>query len=188
MGATQLSFLLAGVTNLALGLVFFYMWWRVLRRRYVLLLALARLLTVPDAAVGLLLFTHPDAQGLALLNATLSAVSAVCGITGLLDLLGRRPRAWPFAGLAVALMLWGALGPQVTSVFWLRWLPDPLIRGGFAIGIGWLLLRGPRLPGRGPLAVLLILQGLHSFDYPFLGDKAWGLTLGLSLAQFFNLA
>src|SRR2546430_11003410 len=105
MGATQLSFLLSGVTSLALGLVFLYLWWLVLPRRYVLLLALARLLTVPDAAVGLFVFTHPEDRGLALLAATLSAVSAGCGIAGLLDLLGRKLRLWPFACLAAGLAL-----------------------------------------------------------------------------------
>ncbi|HXI33027.1 MAG TPA: PAS domain S-box protein [Gemmatimonadales bacterium] len=187
MGATQLSFVLAGVTNLALGLVFLYLW-RVLPRGYVLLLALARLLTVPDAAVGLWLFTHPDDRALTLLAATLSAASAMCGVTGLLYLLGRKPRAWPFAALATALIVWGAVGPQVTDAFALRYLPDPAIRGGFSLWIAWLLFRGPRLPARRPLAVLLLLQGLHSFDYPLLGNKAWGLTVGLGLAQFLNLA
>ena len=188
MGATQTAFLLSGVTSLALGLVFLYLWWLVLPRRYVLLLAFARLLTVPDAAVGLFVFTHPHDPALALVAATLSAVSAMCGIVGLLELLGRHLRLWPFAGLTTVLIVWGALGPQVTGVFWLQWLPDPAIRGGFALWIAWLLFRGPRLPGRLPLAVLLMLQGLHSFDFPFLGNKAWGLTLGLGLAQFFNLS
>src|SRR5258708_8819276 len=188
MGATQVSFLLSAVTNFALGLVFLYLWWLVLPRRYVLLLALARLLTVPDAAVGMFVFTHPEDRGLALLAATLSAVSAICWFAGLLDLLGRKPRLWPFAGLAAALIMWGALGPQVTNAFALRYLPDPAIRGGFALWIAWLLSQGPRLPGRRPLAVLLTLQGLHSFDFPLLGNKTWGLTLGLSLAQFLNLA
>src|SRR5258708_4616751 len=188
MGATQLASLLLGVTSLALGLVFLYLWWQVLRRPYVLLLALARLLGVPDVGLRLLVFQSPDAPVLRVLAATLSAASAVCLIAGLLAVLARTPRAGRRRGRGVALGWWGWLGSHVPPVRWLRELPDPAVRGGFALWIAWLLLRGPRLPGRRPLAALLMLSGLHSFDFPWLSVEAWGLTLGMGLAQFFAIA
>src|SRR5258708_14429406 len=107
MGATQLASLLFGVTYLALGLVFLYLWWQVLRRPYVLLIALARLLAVPDVRLRLLVFQSPDAPVLRVLAATLSAASAVCLTAGLPHPLRRKARAWPFPGLALAVVWWG---------------------------------------------------------------------------------
>ena len=63
-------------------------------------------------------------------------------------------------------------------------LPEAVIRGAFLIWVGWLLIRGPGLPGRHPLGWLLLAGGAHFFDYLVLGNKAWGLTLGLAVAQF----
>jgi len=79
MGATKLPFLLSGVTNLALGLAFLYLWWRVLRRQYALLIALARLLAVADTALSSLMFPHQNTSvAVRLISNILSAVTVVC--------------------------------------------------------------------------------------------------------------
>jgi len=106
----------------------------------------------------------------------------------LLDLLGRRPRWGPYVALAAALILWDLVAPLVTSNPWLALLPNPAVRGGLSIWIGALLLAGSGLPGRKPLGVLLVLSGLHSFDFPWLANSAAGLGFGLGLSQFFNIA
>ncbi len=184
MSGVQLSYLLSGLKDLAIGLAFLYLWWRVLPRQYVLLFAIARLLGAPEAGVRLL----PGAEATALLAATLSALGAVTQFGGLLDLLDRKPRRGPLAALAVALIGWAVLGPAVTSQFPWSDLPEAVIRGAFLIWVGWLLIRGPGLPGRHPLGWLLLASGAHFFDYLVLGNKAWGLTLGLAVAQFLAIA
>jgi PAS domain S-box-containing protein len=184
MSGVQLSYLLSGLKDLAIGLAFLYLWWRVLPRQYVLLFAVARLLGAPEAGLRLL----PTTTVTALLAATLSALGAVTQFGGLLDLLDRKPRVGPLAALAIALIGWAALGPFVTVPFPWTDLPEAVIRGAFLIWVGWLLVRGPGLPGRHPLGVLLLAAGAHFFDYLVLGDKAWGLTFGLAVAQFLAIA
>ncbi|HEY6853766.1 MAG TPA: hypothetical protein VI139_05935, partial [Gemmatimonadales bacterium] len=70
MSAVQLSYLLSALRDLALGLAFLYLWWRVLPRQYVLLFGIARLLGVAEASLRLLPHTT-------IATATLSALGAV---------------------------------------------------------------------------------------------------------------
>ena len=129
-------------------------------------------LVVPLPAGLLLLLPllppQPAATAATSASTTLSAVSVVCGVTGLLGLLGRKPRAWPFAGLAVALILWGALGPHVTNVFWLAGGPSMLLALGAAfIAAPDRLERPTTLPARAylmsPTYVIALAGGIWLF-------------------------
>jgi PAS domain S-box-containing protein len=191
MNSTQLAYLLAGVTNLAIGLGFVYLWWHLLPRRYVILLAAARLFAVPEYALRLSQVGSgaSAAGGLPdVLIAALGAVTVVCGIGGLLELVHRRAAPAPLLGVGVLLVAWDLLGSRVTGSFFWQQLPAPAVLGGGYIWIGLLLWRGPRLPGRHPLGALLAFAGLHLLDYPILGAKPWGPPVGLALAQFNSIA
>jgi PAS domain S-box-containing protein len=191
MNPTQLAYLLSGVTNLALGLGFVYLWWRVLPRRYVILLAAARLFAVPEHALRLVQISGGAAGGGGILDApiaTLSALTVVCGIGGLLELVDRRARPVPLVGIGALLLAWDLLGSHVTGNFFWQALPESAVLGGGYVWIGLLLWRGPRLPGRHPLGALLAFAGLHLLDYPVLAAKPWGPPVGLALAQFNGIA
>jgi PAS domain S-box-containing protein len=184
MNPTQLAYLLSGVTNLALGLGFVYLWWRVLPRRYVILLAAARLFAVPEYGLRLV----PAGTGAEPVLAALSALTVVCGIGGLLELVDRRARPLPLVGVGALLLAWDLLGPRVTGSFFWQELPAPVVLGGSYVWIGVLLWRGPRLAGRHPLGALLVFAGLHLLDYPVLAARPWGPPVGLALAQFNGIA
>jgi PAS domain S-box-containing protein len=188
MDATSLPTLFFGVTDLALGAAFAYLWWFVLRQRYVLLIAISRLLAVPESLLLLYQVRHPALGALLPAISMVSVLGTVTAIAGLYDLVRHRLPVPPLVTLGVGLIAWRLFGAEVTSRFALQQLPEASIRGAFFLWIGWLLYRGPRRPGRRPLAVVLGIAGLHSFDYPLIAGTTWGLTLGFGLAQFNGIA
>jgi PAS domain S-box-containing protein len=188
MDATLLAAVFSGVTSLALGLAFAYLWRFVLPKRYVALFAAARLVAVPQVGFLLLQVRYHDFARAGAVVALLSALSSVCFIAGCFGLLGRRLALTPLVLLGVALAGWGIAGPHLTQSALLQEYPDSLVRGGLFLVVAWLLQRGERRAGRRPLAWLLIAAGLHELDYPLLVNRAWGFGVGLALAEFTGIA
>src|SRR5437660_185283 len=182
------ALLLFGVTDLALGLAFLYLWRYILPRRYAILLAVARGWAVLEAVTLLLQIRYPAAVGLGAAARLFSAVQTVCYIAGLYDLVRRRAPWVPLAALGVLLAAWGIGGSRWSSDFLWLTLPNSLVLTIAYVGIAWVLFHGPTTPGRRPLAVMLVIAGLHNLDYPWLATLPWGYSFGLVVALFNALA
>src|SRR5206468_8111038 len=94
---------LSGITSLALGLSFLYLWWFLLRRRYVLLIAAGRLAQVLQVVCLTLQARYPHAVVLEILAALFGALRTVCVVGGCYDFVRRRLPVVRLAASLVAL-------------------------------------------------------------------------------------
>jgi len=167
--------LLSGITSLALGLSFLYVWWFLLRRRYVLLIAAGRLAQVPQVAFVLLLAQHPDSLALQISAALFGALRTVCVIGGCYDFVRRRLPLAPLLASLAALTLLVVVPPYVTTDLALQQAPAIALRAVLFGWIAWVLFSGPRLPGRRALAGVFVLTLLNQLILFFTGNEARGV-------------
>ena len=174
-GLSITTTLLSGITSLALGLSFLYLWWFLIRRRYVLLIAGGRLAQVPQVVLLMLLARQPDALALQIPAALFGALRTVGIVGGCYELVRRRLPLGPFAWSAVALTVVTVAPPLLTTN--LAWQQGPAIalRAGLFAWIAWVLYSGPRLPGRRPLAWVFVLSGLNQLILFGTGSAARGV-------------
>ena len=187
MNALPITVVISAVTSLSLGLTFLYLWWWVLRRRYVLLLGLGRLLLVPFVLLITIDAQRPSDVALGTVTTFFSALSMVAWVAGIYDFVYRRLRTWPLVALAVGLTAWQVVGPHLAQGYVARELPDAAVRSAVFLWTAWLIYRGPHATGRLPLAALVALTGLHALDYPYLARLNTGIPLGLTISTFLSI-
>jgi len=183
MNALPISIVVSATTSFSLGLTFLYLWWAVLRRRYVLLLGVGRLLLVPFVVLIAFNAKHPS-MPLAVGTAFFASFSLVAWVAGIYDFVYRHLRVVPLLLLAVAMIAWQVVGPLIASGDTARELPDSLTRAAVFLWTAWLIYRGPRATGRRLLAALVALNGIHALDYPYLARMDIGIPLGLTISTF----
>ncbi|MGB7211309.1 MAG: hypothetical protein WBC97_01665, partial [Gemmatimonadales bacterium] len=191
MNRIQLATVMAGAANLALAFSFSFAWYKILRRRYVALLALSACFGVLE-----LLFLLPanlslsGGASVAYFSRTAAiaeALGTVAWVGGCYDFIQRRIPWKVLATAFVALLAWDMMGPSLSSGHPLPESLDSLIEAGLAIWLAVTFWRGPAMPGRGVLSTLFILQGVHQLDYPLLGDRTWGVVAGLAISDFLGI-
>ncbi len=167
--------LLSGITSLALGLSFLYVWWFLLRRRYVLLIAGGRLAQVLQVVCLTLLARYPGAATLEILAALFGALRTVGVVGGCYDFVRRRLPLVPLGASFVALTVLGVVSPFVlTDPAW-QDAPAIALRAGLFAWIAWVLFAGPRLPGRRALAGVFVLALLNQLILFGTGNEAQGV-------------
>jgi len=167
--------LLSGITSLALGLSFLYVWWYLLRRRYVLLVAAGRLAQVPQVVCLALLAQHPNAVALEVLAALFGALRTVCVVGGCYDFVRRRLPVTPLVASVVALTALAVVQPLVIANPAWQDAPTIALRATLFGWIAWVLFAGPRLPGRRALAGVFVLTLLNQLILFFTGNAARGV-------------
>jgi PAS domain S-box-containing protein len=167
--------LLSGITSLALGLSFLYVWWFLLRRRYVLLIAGGRLAQVPQVICLGFLAQHPDAVMLQVLAALFGALRTVCVVGGCYDFVRRRLPVWPLVASLAALTLATVVPPLVTVDLGLQRAPAIALRAALFGWIAWVLFTGPALQGRRALAGVFVLTLINQLVLFFTGNEARGV-------------
>lgn len=182
----EVATVFAAATNLALAFSYFFLWRKVLRRRYVALLAAAGVLGLAEILVAYTFRTGAPWSDLA--AAAAGGLGTIAWIGGCYDFVRRRIPALVLSLTFAALIGWSLIAPHVTSGFLARESGDALIKGALGLWIALIFWRGPRVPGRGVLSLLLALQGLHQLDEAYLGNKSWGIVTGLAISDFFGIA
>jgi signal transduction histidine kinase len=173
-----------------LAATFFYVWKAHVRRRYVLLWALAWLAAVPQLGAAWVLLERPlgivwTCQQLFL---TLNAFLMVGGCLDFVKTGASLRRLWPWA---LPFVSWAVLGPVFTARFMELSLPNALLLGGSYLWTAsrFIILareRGTR--GARGAGILFAAAGLHELDYPLLGQSAWAAPIGYTLASFLAIS
>ena len=167
--------LLSGITGLALGLSFLYVWWFLLRRRYVLLIAAGRLAQVPQVAFLMLGAGPHGALGFQIPAALFGALRTVCVIGGCYDFVRRRLPLRPLVATLAALTALTVAAPYLISDPAWQDAPAIALRAGLFAWIAWVLLTGPRLRGRRALGGVFVLVLLNQLILFFTGNEARGV-------------
>ena len=167
--------LLSGITSLALGLSFLYVWWFLLRLRYVLLIAGGRLAQVLQVVCLTLLARYPGAVVLELAAALFGAMRTVLVVGGCYDFVRRRLPLVPLGTSLVALTALAVVAPLVIADPAWQDAPAIALRAALFAWVAWVLFTGPRSPGRRALAGVFVLTLLNQLVLFGTGNEARGV-------------
>ncbi|HEY6852983.1 MAG TPA: PAS domain S-box protein, partial [Gemmatimonadales bacterium] len=167
--------LLSGITSLALGLSFLYVWWFLLRRRYVLLIAGGRMAQVLQVVCLTLLARYSSALALELLAALFGALRTVLVVGGCYDFVRRRLPLVPLGASLVVLTALAVVAPLVIANPQWQDAPAIALRATLFAWIAWVLFVGPRSRGRRALAGVFVLTLLNQLILFGTGNEALGV-------------
>jgi signal transduction histidine kinase len=179
-----------GLSSGLLAATFLYVWASHVRRRYVLLWALAWLAAIPQLGATWLLLDLPD-RGVWTCQQLLLTLNAFLMVAGCYDFVHSGARLRRLFPWALPFVLWAVFGPVLTDRFLELALPNALLLAGSYLWtasrfIGVSRERDTRVART--VGVLFAVAGLHELDFPLLGQSVWAAPIGYTVASFLAIS